>query len=375
MDRVAASKEVGKLSQPTSMYSTSWKKLQKVLRVLCHHLPDPYPGIRRVSAQTRIPMRTVARLLTQAEALGLVARVNRPLPGRFDGYAYRLTFLDSVPDTVPVSAQTGTEEEQLRCSMRTSSSSPIKAGGTLPPPAGRRHVNRGFRKNMYDGNCALCDHLVTAWTGQLVDHRPVHLECDTMKERYGDPNAWGPTLGEDPEAPLPVYHPPPQKPQARLAKHFEDRWNTEALRKYPDWRGMYRGIDLGPAIGYINQKFLTAGYSEEHVRAMINEFFDDLLWPESDLNPKEGKSVWQLFTSWWGHNPVPDPKIERERERFRGRILHEARKLRVKQQKTEKAAWERINAAEAAGVELDPDDLVTIGVPDPRLCVGRRKFG
>src|SRR4051794_36356924 len=90
-----AAKLVGKLKQPSGMYRPTWHRLQKVLRSLCEYLPDPYPGIRRLSDRTHIPERTVARLLTQAESLGLLARVERPIPGRFDGYSYRLTFLDA----------------------------------------------------------------------------------------------------------------------------------------------------------------------------------------------------------------------------------------------------------------------------------------
>ena len=137
-----------------------------------------------------------------------------------------------------------------------------------------------------------------------------------FRDTYGDPASWGTALGEDPEAPLPTYTPPPAKPAARLAKHFESRWN-EALVKHKDWRGMYRGIDLGPAIGYLTAKMLGAGYNDEHITAMIDAFFDDLGDPGGTLMMREGQSAWQLFTGWWGRNPVPDPvPIRRKRERL-----------------------------------------------------------
>ena len=182
---------------------------------------------------------------------------------------------------------------------------------------------------MYHGFCSVCSFPLQAWDGFLHGHEPVHRQCQSgqpdwprLKEYLvnkfpeQDPRTWGTAFGEDPDEPLPTYSPPPAKPQARLAKHFEARWN-EALVKRKDWRGMYRGIDLGAAIGYIKSKMLDAGYNDEHITAMIDEFFADLLDPEGTLMMKDGQTCWQLFTGWWGRNQVPDPvPIRRQRERL-----------------------------------------------------------
>ena len=172
----------------------------------------------------------------------------------------------------------------------------------------------------------------------------------------------GPVIGADPEAKLPSAS-TRVKPQARLAKYFEERWNTDALARYPEWRGQYRGIDLGAAIGYISRTFLDAGYSPEHVELMIDAFFDDLINPICLLQPSQGQSAFQLFTGWWGHNPVPDPAVERERNERAGRLHDAYVRQRDETKERQRQAWARIEAAEAAGGEADPDDLRTVGMP------------
>ena len=186
------------------------------------------------------------------------------------------------------------------------------------------------------------------------------------RESYGNPDDWGAAIGEDPEAPLPGASTRPPKPQARLAKYFEERWNTDALGLHPEWRGVYRGIELGAAIGYIRRTFLDAGYSDEHVTAMIDGFFDDLINPYCLLEIKEGQTAFQLFTGWWGRNPVPDPRLARERQERHDSMVAQARRQVAAREVAERAAWARIEAAEARGEYADPEDLRTVRMPVPR---------
>ena len=96
MDKVTAAKQVSKLEQPSGMYRPTWRSMQKLLRALCKYLPDPYPGIRRLSAECKLTRPTAQRLLCRAEELGLIARAPRLVPGKHASYTYRLVFLDSV---------------------------------------------------------------------------------------------------------------------------------------------------------------------------------------------------------------------------------------------------------------------------------------
>ena len=206
-----ARKLVGKLKQPTGIHRPTWLRMKKVLQQLCRYLPDPYPGIRRLAAETKIPERTVARLLTQAEGHGLISRAPRPRPGRFDSYVYRLTFLDAVtvPITVPTSGQVGTEQELRSCVSTTCLH--IRSGSRFGSPAARR-------PNKYTGRCHVCAEIVWPGEGFLHGPLPVHQGCDVRgdweREQARDLHG-SPAFGEDPEAPLPG--PPPGQPSRRLA--------------------------------------------------------------------------------------------------------------------------------------------------------------
>ena len=374
MDKVTAAKQVSKLAQPAGMYRPTWRSMQKLLRALCRYLPDPYPGIRRLSAETKISVPTVARLLTRAESLGLVSRAPRPTPGKYDGYTYRLSFLDSVSGSSSVSTSGEVEtEEDLRSSSLTTFVKKDRRG-RFGSPAARRSENRPRRTNRYTGRCHACAEIVWPGEGFLHGPLPVHRECEVRGEweaEHARDLHGAPSLGADPEEKLPSAS-TRVKPQARLAKHFEARWNLDALKRYPEWRGQYRGIDLGAAIGYISRTFLDAGYSDEHVEAMIDAFFDDLLSPICLLQPSEGQSAFQLFTGWWGHNAVPDPAIERERNERAGRLHDAYVRQRDEAKERERQAWARIDAAEAAGAEADPEDLRTVRMPVPRKSPSSR---
>ena len=359
---------IGKLPQPSGMYRPSWLRMKKLLKALCGYLPEPYPGIRRLAADTRLPPRTVAHLLEKAESLGLIARVERPIPGHFDGYIYRLTCLDAVPVPVPVSDQSGTEEE-LRSSSKTSSSQKTK---------GRRMDAFGAaaprKTNRWVSHCAICGFLVWPGDGVLHGHLPVHTFCDTghcdtfQLREYAMDKRWQqeqladwavPAIGEDTEAPLQVQEVRKANPAARLAYQFEAMWHEHVLQRVPEFR-QHRCINLGPAIGYLNNQFLGKGYSEEHVIAYVEEFFDTLCDPETELAIKDGQSAWQLFTGWWGRTTVPDPAIERRR---RKQIEHRHAVLSAKSRKEiaeRDAAWERIAAAQDSGQEVDPNDLAIV---------------
>ena len=358
-----ARKLVAKLKQPDGMRRPTWKRVQQLLRQLCRYLPDPYPGIRRLAHDTNITVPTVARLLTRAEELGLIARAPRTVPGHLDGYTYRLTFLDAVPVSTPVStsAQVETEEEDLRSSLFTTfRENPFR--GRFASPAARR-------PNKYTGRCHVCTEIVWPGEGYLHGPLPVHQGCEVRgeweREQARDMHG-SPAFGEDPEAPLPSASTRPSKPQARLAKHFEERWNTDALVIHPEWRGQYRGIELGAAIGYLRRTFLDAGYNVEHVTLMIDAFFEDLINPHCTLEIKEGQTAFQLFTGWWGRNPIPDPVIERERQAAHDRLVAQARSQMDASRNREKEAWARIDVAMEAGEQPDPDDLRVVGMPVPR---------
>ena len=157
----------------------TWLRMKKLLRALCKYLPDPYPGIRRLSHDTNITVPTVARLLTRAEALGLVARAPRIIPGHFDSYIYRLTFLDSTSEPTPVSipvstsAQVENEAEDLRSSVLTTFvQKPFR--GRFGSPAARPR-----KTNQYTGRCHVCAEIVWPREGFLHGPLPVHQECDT----------------------------------------------------------------------------------------------------------------------------------------------------------------------------------------------------
>lgn len=192
------------------------------------------------------------------------------------------------------------------------------------------------------------------------------------KESWGDPAAWGDAIGEDPEAPLPTLTARPPQPQVRLAKYFEQRWNTDALGLHPEWRGEYRGIEIGMAIGYIKRTFLDAGYSDEHVEAMIDAFFDDLINPSCALEIKQGQTAFQRFTGWWGHNLVPDPKVARDKQAEHDRLIAIVRTQAKAAEILRQAAWDRIDAADERGEDAAPQDYLDAGVavPRPRPKVG-----
>ena len=358
-----ARKLVAKLEQPKGMHRPTWRKLQKLLRSLCRYLPDPYPGIRRLADECKLTRPTAQRLLCRAEELGLIARVPRQVPGKYDSYTYRLLFLDSVSGSVSgsTSDQVEHEEEDLRSSLFTTfRENPFR--GRFGSPAARR-------PNKYTGRCHVCAEIVWPGEGYLHGPLPVHQGCEVRGEWERDQARdmhGSPAFGEDPEAPLPGASTRPSKPQARLAKHFEQRWNEDALGNYPHWRGVYRGIELGAAIGYLRRTFLDAGYNVEHVEVMIDAFFDDLLNPYCTLEIKEGQTAFQLFTGWWGRNPIPDPVIERERQAAHDRLVAQARSQMDASRQREAEAWARIDVAMESGEIPSPADLRTVGMPVPR---------
>jgi len=325
-----ARKAVARLKKPADMRPTTWKQEQALLRELCRYLPNIHPGQRHLAERLHTSLSVVQRLVARAEAEGWIERSEHPAPGKPKaGTSYRLTFLQSQLQS-QFGSEIGTEEDR----RSSTTSQTLRVVGFAPSAPGARRLKRrdsrahhGRQPNRFDGYCRVCTHPVGAFHGFLHGPHPVHRECDSgepdwprlkeylmakHRERYGDPDAWGPTLGDDPEAPLPSYSPPPAKPQVRLAKHFEQHWN-ESMFKRKEWRGVYRGIDLGPAIGYIKTKMLDAGFNEEHIALMIDEFYFDLLDPETDVMMRDGQTCWQLFTGWWGRHPVEDPVPARKR--------------------------------------------------------------
>lgn len=320
-------KAVGRLKKPVDMRPSTWKQVQALLRELCRYLPNVHPGQRALAESLKTSLSATQRLVARAEAEGFIERTEHPVKGKpRPGTSYRLTFLQSQLQS-QFGSEIGTEEDR-----RSSTTSPtLRVVGFAPAAPGanssRRRDSRAFHSrqpNRYDGYCHVCTHPVGKFHGFLHGPHPVHRECDSgtpdwprlkeylMRERYGDPNDWGTALGADPDEPLPTHTPPPAKSQVRLAKHFEQHWN-ESMFKRKEWRGTYRGIDLGPAIGYIKTKMLDAGFNEEHIALMMDEFFLDLLDPTGDLMMREGQTCWQLFTGWWGRHPVEDPVPARKK--------------------------------------------------------------
>ena len=319
-----ANKQIGRLRKPNGMHQPTWLLMKALLRELVRYMPDIHPGQRALAERLHTSQSALQRLVVRAEELGWIERSEHIYGGKpRAGTSYRLAFLPTqlVTHLAPVSGSekmspSGTEEPQT--------SSEVVVWFAPRAPSARR--------NMYLGYCGVCTHPVRPFDGILHGHRPRHRQCQSgapdwprlkeylmsaFRNEYGNPAQWGAAFGEDPEAPLPAYKPPPAKPQARLAKRFEHEWNTVLTKHRKEWRGMYRGIDLGPAIGYIKTKFLDAGYNEEHIELMIDEFFIDLINPECELMMKDGQTCWQLFTGWWGRNPVEDPvPIRRQRERL-----------------------------------------------------------
>jgi hypothetical protein len=290
------------------------------------------------------------------------------VPGKWDSYVYRLSFLDA--DSRSVSRSTSgqverKEEQELRSCAGTPYQHKSFSRRFGSPAARPRKINR------YTGRCDVCTETVREGEGFLHGHLPVHRECDDMSrsdwEREHQQDLHGATaIGENPEAPLPSLSTRPAQPQARVAKYFEGRWNG-ALKLHPEWRGENRGIELGPAIGYIQRTFFDAGYNEEHVELMIDCFFEELLNPTCALEIKERQTAWQRFTGWWGYNLVPDPVIERERRAENDRWVALARITARDNEARRQAAWARIEAAEARGENADPKDYWDAEMPVPRL--------
>lgn len=309
------------------MRRSTWKAVKELLRELCHYLPDAHPGQRALAERLGTSQSVVQRLVVKAEEAGFIERTDHVYGGKpRAGTSYRLTFV-ATRKVTQFATQSGSEKKSL-------TSSETGVGFAPAAPGRKRRDSRALharQPNRFDGYCAVCSHPVGAYHGFLHGPHPVHRQCDSgvpdwprLKEylmtkhgdRYGDPSDWGTAFGADPEEPLPTHSPPPAKPQVRLAKHFEQHWN-ESMFKRKEWRGVYRGIDLGPAIGYISTKMLDAGFNEEHIALMIDEFFVDLLTPEGTLMMRDGQTCWQLFTGWWGRNPVEDPvPIRKRRERI-----------------------------------------------------------
>ena len=323
-------KAIARLKKPDGMRQQTWKDIKALLRMLVRYLPDAHPGQRTLAKRLKTSQSALQRLVVKAEELGYITRSDHVYAGKpRAGTSYQLTLLPTQLVT-HLPTLSGSEED-LRSSTTSKTLRVVWFAPEAPNQIHRRRHPSAHRPrpNRYRGYCVVCSFPLQPWDGFLRGHHPVHRQCQAgqpdwprLKEYLvnkfpeQDPRNWGFDPSVDPEAPLPTYSPPPAKPQARLAKHFEARWN-DALGKRRDWRGTYRGIDLGPAIGYINSKMLSAGYNEEHITAMIDEFFLDLLDPEGGLMMKDRQTAWQLFTGWWGRNPVPDPvPIRRRRERL-----------------------------------------------------------
>ena len=379
MDKVAAAKLVGKLSQPEGMHAPTWKRLQKVLRALCRYLPDPYPSMRRLASDTGIPLRTVCRLLSRAVDLGLLERETREIADHLDGYSYKLSFL--VPVSVPVSPQSGTEEEQSSSSSSMKRTfPPCRRMGAAAPPPGK---TKGRKTNRWAGECAVCGYMVLPHTGLLHSFHPVHSFCDTGRpdpdrlleyvmnsrrefELQQAIDLHSNVIGGDDE-PLVVKAVPKATPAQRLAAKFEAKWVRLCLSEHPEWK-IYRCLNKGAAIGYLNNTMLPT-YSEEHVEAYMDAFFDTLLDPDGGLFMRERQQVWQLFTGWWGSIPVEDPKIKREERDQMRRWDEQARAMIEAEKAATGPAWKRIEEAFAAGRQPDPADAETVGYK-----VGRRRL-
>jgi hypothetical protein len=146
-------------------------------------------------------------------------------------------------------------------------------------------------------------------------------------------------------------------PGSYLAYQFSAMWHGKVIRNVPEWK-RHRCINIGAASGYIKSQFLDNGYSEEHIIAYFEEFFDTLMDPATGLDIKDGQTPWKLFCGWWGSVPVDDPRIERERHAEMLAAHDKARALIDAHVAERKAAWERINAAEARGERPERSDVM-----------------
>ena len=287
---------INKLAQPEGMRRPTWLRLKQVLRAIDRYQPSPYPGVRRLARDTRIPFRTVARLIVRAEELGLITRSR--MRDR-DTFAYVFT----VPTCVPTTPEVGTEEEVLR----TSSSSRKRYSGG--PEA---------QKNMYRGPCCVCGFAVQPWKGLLLGTRPVHRQCEVTvnkHEREHREDLDGPSVaGADPETSV-SRSTRPADPAVVLAQRFDEVFNTDALRLYPQWKGEIFPSHRGAVVGYVRKQMLPV-YTPEHVEAFFDAFYDELLDPNMPLEVRPGQFVWQRFVGWWGTVAVPDPRIKREHDEY-----------------------------------------------------------
>lgn len=296
------------------MYKPSWLRLKKVLRAIAKYGDDAFPGTRRLAKDTGIPDRTIARLIVQAEGLGLIHRT-------FTDQRRSPTYAFGAPVCAPVSGESGAEQVLRTCSP-TSNRYEVQAS------SGRRSRQETRKLNRYDGTCCVCSFPVQAGEGFLHGREPVHRFCDSgtpdleklqedrVNKQWQQEQARDmatPAFGEDPEAPLAPTAVVRTDPASRLARHFESRWVADVLRTYPDWT-KYRCMHLGAAIGYIRSQFLAKGYSYEHVEAYIDAFIDDLCDRVSPTAISPGQTGWQRFTGWWGSVEIEDPVLIKARK-------------------------------------------------------------
>jgi hypothetical protein len=50
-----AIRQAGRIPRPLNKRKPYWTRMRKVLKALCRYLPQPYPGMRRLSDDTGIP--------------------------------------------------------------------------------------------------------------------------------------------------------------------------------------------------------------------------------------------------------------------------------------------------------------------------------
>ena len=173
------------------------------------------------------------------------------------------------------------------------------------------------RKNMHRGRCQVCGFSVQAWAGVMVEGKPTHRKCEVKVNRHEREHQEdlhpGGAYGAG-EVTVNVST-TPVEPHVALARRFDEIFNTEAFKVYPAWKGEVFPSRRGPTASYIKTQLLPV-YSAEHVEAMFDAFYDELLDPNTPLECNPGQLAWQRFTGWLGTVAVPDPKVERERREW-----------------------------------------------------------
>lgn len=299
---------IAKLRRPDHISKLVWGRIKKLLAEIANHLPDPYPGMRRLAKRLGCSVGTVCTHVRLAEEAGLLTRES--IGGVRDGMRYTLAWC-----SVPAFSSEHKEESPTGTRPPSSKEDSVVAGRVRRADFGSR------RRNRYPGECCVCGGHLFAGQGFLHGRLPVHEQCDTgaMASKWKDdpdnPDNWSreEAIGDRPEPPKVTQL--KSDPAVRLARTFENLWISTAL-KNRELQGM-RVIDIGPAVGYLRAKMLTH-MTPEHIEAYIVAFVEDTR--AGEVGFKEGQSAWSRFTGWWGTTEVPDPSVRQAQVDERRRV-------------------------------------------------------